>query len=281
MKRHSVIRRCGLTAGLCLLLFGVLAVSLWWATAASSLPVAALQTRAGGDVASPAAPTLPGGSTSGRAAQPVRADAGRATQDISAKAAPPQPDAGRAVHDAWQRARDAGVYNFATDLAQITYPARSLANAGRGPGRADLHMEGEIDQPAAHPGRSACGSPAMAGTGEAGGAKTPGSERRGAHRGRSRLRAPGRRRVERGRGLQRQLRARQRPPGLPRRHEERARDAGGGARGGGAGEQRSDCPSRFTFHVSRFDLDGPTFATYLRDRLEQPVDANGASCRSA
>ena len=181
MKRHSVIRRCVLAAGLGLLLVGILAVSLGWATIWPSPPVAALQTRAGGDVASPAAPALPGESTSGRAAQPVRADAGRSTQDISAKAAPPQPDAGRAVHDAWQRARDAGSYNFATDLSQVSYPARSLANAGRGPSRADIHVEGEIDQPA----RTLAfrmWEPGSAGTGEQATSKRPAAKPRRASR---------------------------------------------------------------------------------------------------
>ena len=148
MKRHSVIRRCVLAAGLGLLLVGILAVSLAWGAIWPSPPVTALQSRAGGDVASPAAPVLPGVSTSGPAPQPVRADAGRTTQDISAKAAPAKPDAERAVREAWQRAREAGVYDFATHLSQVTYPARALANVGRGPSRAELHLEGEIDQPA-------------------------------------------------------------------------------------------------------------------------------------
>jgi hypothetical protein len=79
------------------------------------------------------------------------------------------------VQDAWQRARAAGIYNFATDLSQVTYPARSLANAGRGPSRADLHMEGALNQPA----RTLTfrmWQPGQAGTGKADSTKTPGSE---------------------------------------------------------------------------------------------------------
>jgi hypothetical protein len=52
------------------------------------------------------------------------------------------------VREAWEQARDAGAYTFATNLTQVTYPARSLANAGRSPQRDELHMAGTIDQPA-------------------------------------------------------------------------------------------------------------------------------------
>jgi hypothetical protein len=52
------------------------------------------------------------------------------------------------VQRAWDHARDVGVYRFATDLGESIYPARSLSNAGRGPQRVNLHMEGDVDLPA-------------------------------------------------------------------------------------------------------------------------------------
>jgi len=59
---------------------------------------------------------------------------------------PVDPD--EAVRRAWERARDAGVYGFATDLVQTTYPALSLVNAGRGPQQDGMRLEGRIDMPA-------------------------------------------------------------------------------------------------------------------------------------
>ncbi|MFN2184456.1 MAG: LamG-like jellyroll fold domain-containing protein [Anaerolineae bacterium] len=54
----------------------------------------------------------------------------------------------KAVQQAWQRARDAGIYRFTTDLTAIAYPAPTLANTGQ-PGRKDeLYMEGSVDLPA-------------------------------------------------------------------------------------------------------------------------------------
>jgi hypothetical protein len=53
-----------------------------------------------------------------------------------------------AVRRAWETALDAGVYRFATDLVQTTYPALSLSNAGRGPQQNALYLEGQTDMPA-------------------------------------------------------------------------------------------------------------------------------------
>ncbi len=49
------------------------------------------------------------------------------------------------VRRAWKLARDAAAYRFATDLTQVTYPARLLSNAGRGPQEQFAHLEGELD----------------------------------------------------------------------------------------------------------------------------------------
>lgn len=53
----------------------------------------------------------------------------------------------RTVRRAWERAQEAGVYHFATELAQTTYPAPAIANAGRSPQRNTLYLEGEVNLP--------------------------------------------------------------------------------------------------------------------------------------
>ena len=52
------------------------------------------------------------------------------------------------VQRAWQRAQEVGVYHFATDIAQTTYPAPRLTNVGRSSRQETLHIEGETDLPA-------------------------------------------------------------------------------------------------------------------------------------
>ena len=49
------------------------------------------------------------------------------------------------MHLAWQRARDAAGYRFATDLVQVTFPAHTLAAAGSAADHTELHLEGAID----------------------------------------------------------------------------------------------------------------------------------------
>ena len=286
MKRHSVVRRCVFTAGLCLLLFGTLAVSLWWATTSSSLPVAALQARAGGEVASAATPAPPGEAASARAAQLVRSQAGRTAQDVSAKAAPPKPDAERAVQEAWERARVAGVYGFATELIQLAYPARSLANVGRGPDRVGMRMEGEIDQPARTL-EFRLWQPGMTGAGGAGSAMTPGSGAEAS----AEARIEGDHTYVRPAGgdwkevedfsasfapdndplafLGGITNVRETPTEELLRGSRGADEQGSAARG--AGE------NALTLHISRFtfQLDGPALATYLRDRLERQLTERG------
>lgn len=53
-----------------------------------------------------------------------------------------------AVRRAWQRAKDLGVYHFATSLVEMRYPAPSLANVGSGPQEQHLRLEGDTDLPA-------------------------------------------------------------------------------------------------------------------------------------
>ena len=50
-----------------------------------------------------------------------------------------------AVHLAWQRARDAAGYHFATDLAQVTFPPHTLAAAGSAADHTELYLEGAVD----------------------------------------------------------------------------------------------------------------------------------------
>lgn len=75
----------------------------------------------------------------------------------------PQPDAAISIPDAqphasggnpagevrraWQRARDAGVYHFATDLVQTTYPVPAVANIGRSPQVDTLYLDGDVNLP--------------------------------------------------------------------------------------------------------------------------------------
>ncbi len=126
MKGHYVFQRRVLAAGMCLLLIGILMSSLVWAVSPSSAPPAQDKAPAGEQAAPDVAPAQAG--------------------SRSARLDPPNPK--RAVREAWEKARDAGVYAFATDLTEVTYPARTLSNVGRSPQRAELHLEGEIDQPA-------------------------------------------------------------------------------------------------------------------------------------
>ena len=263
MKQYSVLRRSLSAAGLCLLLVGILAVSLIWANASPPLPVARppAQTVAADPVA--------------RAAQPGQNDGGPAPQTVSFASEAPKPAAKRAVQDAWQRARAAGIYNFATDLAQVSYPARSLANVGRGPSRAALHMEGQLNQPA----RTLTfrmWEPGQAGPGGTGGAKTSGSEAEARIEGDRAYVRPAGGEWKEAADFSTSFAPDNDPlaflAGIKNVREIPAEEHGSR----GAGEQGSD-PSRITHHVSRFtfQMDGPTFATYLRDRLESQLRERG------
>ncbi len=121
MKGHLVLRHRVLAAGVCLILIGVLLTSLVWVVGRAS-PSAADTSPASGQAAVMAGPF----------GQPAPFDPAAAE---------------RAGAQAWEKARDAGAYTFATQLTQITYPALSLSNAGRGPQRSELNLSGTIDQP--------------------------------------------------------------------------------------------------------------------------------------
>jgi uncharacterized repeat protein (TIGR01451 family) len=271
MKRRSNLRRWAVMAGVCLFLAGILAASLAWTTVSPSQPAAqpapGIQAHAGqaAPVASP---------------RPLRFPQ---TSKVSAAA-----DAAESVRRAWQRARDAGVYDFATDLAQITYPARSLSNVGRGPDRSQMRMEGKIDQPARTL-EFRMWQPTMTGAGGAAGNMAPGS---GAEA-----------RIEGDRAYVRPLRA---------AAQGHAGDAG--AAGGAGAEWKevqdfsasfapdndplaflggikdiADCGLRIADWNSesainnpqsaiscyRFNLDGPTLGAHLRDKLEQQLSDRG------
>jgi hypothetical protein len=51
------------------------------------------------------------------------------------------------VQTAWRNANLADSFNFATDLAQTTYPAPSLTNVGRSSRTESMHIEGNVDRP--------------------------------------------------------------------------------------------------------------------------------------
>ncbi len=258
MKQYSILKRAVWAASVCLLLVGVLAMSLVWANASPALPVAPPQTQAGREAAV------------ARAAQPVGSDASPSSQEVSFTAATAKPDAKRAVQDAWQRARDAGVYNFATDLSQLSFPARSLANVGRGPSRANLHLEGELNQPA----RTLAfrmWEPGQAATGGAGAAKTPGSD--------AEARIEGDRAYVRPAGGDwkevADFSASFAPDNDPLAFLGGIRDVREmPAEAPASAEANGVAPA---YRVARyaFQMDGPTFATYLRDRLEDQLRERG------
>ncbi|MGD8903590.1 MAG: hypothetical protein PVI67_08495, partial [Anaerolineae bacterium] len=125
MGLHFFLQRRTLAFSTCVLMLGLLMASLVGATSPSMQPA--------GDASSAV----------GEASQSL---AQAEVDSPSARTDPVNPK--RAVRAAWEKARDAGTYAFATNLAQTTYPALTLANAGRGPERSELLLEGEIDQPA-------------------------------------------------------------------------------------------------------------------------------------
>jgi len=51
------------------------------------------------------------------------------------------------IQAAWQRAQQAGTYRFATEIFQTTHPAPALLNTGRSSRQDTLHIEGEIRLP--------------------------------------------------------------------------------------------------------------------------------------
>ncbi|MGD8968774.1 MAG: hypothetical protein PVI07_14810, partial [Anaerolineae bacterium] len=51
----------------------------------------------------------------------------------------------QAVQRAWQRAAEAGSYDFATEIVQTVYPAPALVNVGRSSRKDTLHIEGQTN----------------------------------------------------------------------------------------------------------------------------------------
>ena len=159
------LARIGLVVGLAFLAGFLLTVSIVLSAESSRpqsapAPAAAIAELNASAPATQAAPPAP----------LTQAEAGQPEPAANAGLADPT----EAVRAAWQLARDAGVYAFATDLAQITFPARSLSNVGRGPNRSQMHMEGKIDQPAGTL-EFRMWQPALAGAGGAVDGVTPGS----------------------------------------------------------------------------------------------------------
>src|SRR5690606_13826092 len=46
---------------------------------------------------------------------------------------------------AWQRAREAGRYEFSTDIVQVTIPPATVGNVGREAEKSELRIEGQTD----------------------------------------------------------------------------------------------------------------------------------------
>ena len=51
------------------------------------------------------------------------------------------------VRAAWQRAQEAGVYGFSTEIVQKTYPALALVNVGRSSRKDTIYLEGQTNLP--------------------------------------------------------------------------------------------------------------------------------------
>jgi hypothetical protein len=51
------------------------------------------------------------------------------------------------VQAAWQRAQQAGAYDYTTEIVQTTYPAPALVNVGRSSREDRLYLEGEVNLP--------------------------------------------------------------------------------------------------------------------------------------
>jgi len=138
---------------------------------------------------------------------------------------------------------------FRTGLSQLSYPPQPRQRGAR-PERVEMRMEGRIDQPARTL-EFRSGSPAWRGQAARPGRGTPAAAPKRGSRATD-LSASCGRRVEGGRGLQLQLRARQRSPGIP----------------GGVKDVRIFRRGRHgcaqTCRALRFALDGPTLAAYLR-----------------
>ncbi|MFZ0547188.1 MAG: LamG-like jellyroll fold domain-containing protein, partial [Candidatus Promineifilaceae bacterium] len=59
----------------------------------------------------------------------------------------PSPDAADAVQSAWERVRQGGVYDFSADVTQYTIPLPSVTNVGRGGKETSFYLEGSTNLP--------------------------------------------------------------------------------------------------------------------------------------
>jgi type II secretory pathway pseudopilin PulG len=65
-----------------------------------------------------------------------------------ASAAGPAPTPEQAVQRAWQQAASLGIYDFSSEVVQTTFPAPAVVNVGRSPTKQTFHVEGKVDLPA-------------------------------------------------------------------------------------------------------------------------------------
>jgi hypothetical protein len=270
---YRLLARLGLALGLAFLAGALLTVSIA-VSAETAHPLTVLEQTADPGAVAPVTEALPS-VRSAQTEQPAPASLPASAFDALGSADPAE-----AVQRAWQRARSVGDYRFTTDLVESDYPARTLSNAGRGPQRVELHMEGDVNlsartmefrvwQPAMSFGPP--GGVGAGGTGGGGSVMTPGSGAEARIEGdRAYVRPAG--------GDWKEVEdfsasfAPDNDPlaflaGIKNVRELAAEEP----RGAGV-EERA-----LAFRVSRFgfDLDGPTLATYLRDRLERQLSERG------
>ena len=205
------------------------------------------------------------------ASAPAQASGPQPADAATATGGQPQPSAGTppaAVRRAWQRAKDVGVYHFATELTQTTYPAPAVANIGRSPLVDELHLEGDMDLPQESVYMSLWQDGNVTGA--------PKAEMR----------------VENGRGYLRQ------PDGSWQEELDAATGLGAGAdplaylssiknvvelgtetralpAPGSTGADAAAEPSLIVLSRYGFDFDGPAFAVYMRDQLERQLTERG------
>ena len=170
-----------------------------------------------------------------------------------ASAAESAPTPEQVVQRAWQHAQELGVYHFASEIVQTTYPAPAVANFGRTSRQETLYLEGDVDLPAHAIGMSLW---------KDGNVLNP----------RDGLEV----RIEGDRAWGRQI------GGAWQEMDDfsNAFAPGGDLMAylaGAKNVKRENMDSGSTFDVSRFtfDLDGPAFASHLRDQLEAYLRERG------
>ena len=128
MKQRVHLRRLAWVLGIALVLGALLSVALSSST---------------GSISRAAASSWPADLAG---VQPARSSHVSASSLSSSPTSSEDPT--RAVRRAWELARQVGTYRFGTELVQTSFPALTLSNVGNGPQQDELHLEGAVNLPA-------------------------------------------------------------------------------------------------------------------------------------